>query len=187
MGQLVVLAGGAAGAQQIQKEIRRAQREQVCLVVCKLPLGAMCHCINTCASFTWFDLNYVKHVLPHWSQPLRAGTQNALCAEIEQSSRNGAGKGKRNKVAVDAVFFQRIGNILGMCVNHTCFHTHLCCVVEVWYRWSRTAPTLRRLLVPHSCVPEAMSKEAALILFQGVLLVSRTFLTGAPHGPVACT
>ena len=34
--------------------------------------------------------------------------------------------------------------------------------------------------MPHSCVPEAMSKEAALILFQGVLLVSRTFLTGAP-------
>ena len=35
------------------------------------------------------------------------------------------------------------------------------------------------MLVPHSCVPEAMSTEAALILFQGVLLVSRTFLTGA--------
>jgi len=29
-------------------------------------------------------------------------------------------------------------------------------------------------------VPEPMSREAALILFQGVLLVSRTFLTGPP-------
>ena len=44
--------------------------------------------------------------------------QNALCAEIDQSSRNGAGKGKKNKVGVDAVFFQRIATILGMCVNY---------------------------------------------------------------------
>ena len=88
---------------------------------------------------------------PHWSQPLRAGMQNALCAEIDQSSRNGAGKGKKKTVAVDAVFFQRIGNILGMCVNHLSLHTRLCCVVEVWCS-----------LVPHCAHTEAAACAAQL-------------------------
>ena len=77
--------------------------------------------------------------------------QNALCAEIDQSSRNGAGKGKKNKVAVDAVFFQRISTILGMCVKHTYIQTHLCCVVEVWW-----------LLVPLCAHTEAVACAAQL-------------------------
>ena len=123
VGQLVVLAGGAAGARQIQKQVRRAQREQVSLAVSQLSWTTAF--LATSQALTVHCLITTEQLLVHKSERLRAGMQIALCAEIDQSSRNGAGKGKKNKVAVDAVFFQRIGNILGMCVNHTHVLAHL--------------------------------------------------------------
>ena len=107
--------------------------------------------------------------------------QIALCAEVDDTRRNGAGKGKKKAVAVDPVFFQRLSTILAMCGAPRC----LLAFADILTPRYEAARLLRRyycglfFFVRCSCVPKAMSREAALILFQGVLLVSRTFLTGA--------
>jgi len=56
----------------------------------------------------------VTHVLKHTDGPA-CGSQNALCAEVDEGRRNGAGKGAKSKVAVDSVFFKRLSTILAMC------------------------------------------------------------------------
>ena len=141
MRQLVVLAGGAAGARQIQKQVRRAQREQVRFALFQPPLEALCSTYSI--SLTVYHTKYKTHVpaAPVSEVSLPAGMQVALCAEIDQSSRNGAGKGKKNKVAVDSEFFQRTGTILGMCVNHTDAHI-LRCMVELWCQLETPTPHL---------------------------------------------
>ena len=56
----------------------------------------------------------LAQVLQHTDAPA-CGSQNALCAEVDEGRRNGAGKGAKSKVAVDSVFFKRLSTILAMC------------------------------------------------------------------------
>ena len=109
--------------------------------------------------------------------------QAQICVDIVDTRRKGK---KKEKVAVDKIFYRRLLKILQMYAPFFSMTYAVMRHLSVWYGLCLHVVGLDRLHsgqgvikagMPCRCVPKLLSKEALLILIQGGFLVSRTFLT----------